>query len=147
MEYCVRPGAVKQWATPSVALRWSHFSSALHLRSRPGPKDDTVDKELRARAVQFLKGRHEKNGTWENPWLGDVAGLKGGSTALVALALAAKHDKPADQYPALTKALTLLVDGNLSGGGKDTGYLLFTHAELGRALGGTEFKSGKRARA
>lgn len=261
----------------------------------PVPKDDAADKELRARAVKFLKDRHEKDGTWENPGLGDVAGLKGGTTALVALALleagapandpalakaiaylaelapektyvvglvtqvlaradakkyapaiqanadwlmanavtrgdkligwsypiagggtadnsnthfalaglhaataagakvdpklwgrvrdlyareqtagggwgyvtdarpapatasmtacgalalalAAKHDKPANPDPALAKALALLADGKLSGG-KGTGYLLFTHAELGRALGGTEFRAGERARA
>jgi|GEM_PF-4346830 len=64
----------------------------------------------------------------------------------LALALAAKHDKPADPDPALTKALALIVNGKLDDG-KSAGCLLFTHAELGRALGSVEFKHEKQSRA
>ena len=41
----------------------------------------------RAKAVKFLKDKQDKEGSWEETVLDDLTGLKGGETALVALAL------------------------------------------------------------
>jgi hypothetical protein len=66
------------------------------------------------------------------------------TVALVGLVLAGKYDKDArKQDAAFEKGLKLLQTHELNSD-KSTGYLLMVTAELGRALGGTEFKTGDR---
>ena len=80
----------------------------------PVPKDDAADKALRekvdtarAKAVKYLKDKQDKDGTWEGLLLGQIAGLKGGTTALAALALL-EAGVPAND-PAIAKAVEFLL--------------------------------------
>lgn len=79
----------------------------------PVPKDDKEDRELREKvdaardkAVKYLKGTQDKEGSWEGEVLGTIAGMKGGTTALAALALL-EAGVPAND-PVVAKAVDYL---------------------------------------
>jgi hypothetical protein len=79
----------------------------------PVPKDGKADKELRekvdaarAKAVKFLKEKQDKDGSWEGLALGQIAGMKGGVTALAALGLLEAGVPPND--PTVAKAVEYL---------------------------------------
>jgi len=81
----------------------------------PVPKDDKLDKELqekvdtaRVKAIKFLKEKQDKQGGWESVVLGHISGMKGGATALVALALL-EAGVPAND-PAVAKAVEYLLE-------------------------------------
>ncbi len=80
----------------------------------PMPMDDKADKELRekvdaarAKAVKYLKGRQDKEGSWEGLVLGSLTGMKGGQTALATLALL-EAGVPAND-PVIAKAVEFLL--------------------------------------
>lgn len=82
----------------------------------PKPADPplrAVDEELVTqvkkaidRGVAYLRAKQAKDGSWESLVFGDIAGMKGGSTALATLALLNCGLKPDD--PAVAKALEFL---------------------------------------
>lgn len=79
----------------------------------PVPKDDKADREFRdkvdaarVKAVNFLKEKQDKEGSWEGITLGQIAGMKGGTTALAALGLLEAGVLAAD--PAVAKAVEYL---------------------------------------
>lgn len=135
------------WSYPVEGTRGdgsnAHFALvALHAAQTAGAK---VDAKLWGKVRDLYLREQNRNGGWCYVMEGQPTASMTASGAL-ALVLAAKHDRPADPDPALAKALALLVSGKLDDG-KGTGYLLFTHAELGRALGSAEFKHEKQSRA
>lgn len=80
----------------------------------PVPKDDKSDREFRekvdaarTKAVKYLKDTQDKDGGWEGVVFGTIIGLKGGTTALVALALL-EAGVPAND-PVVARAVEYLV--------------------------------------
>lgn len=80
----------------------------------PVPRDDKADREFREKvdaardkAVAYLKKNQGKDGNWEAFTLNVVGGMKGGQTALAALALL-EAGVPAND-PAVTKAVDYLL--------------------------------------
>ena len=80
----------------------------------PVPKDDKANREFRekvdaarVKAVKFLREKQDKDGSWEGIVLGNLAGLKGGTTALATLALL-EAGVPAKD-PAIAKAVKYLL--------------------------------------
>lgn len=122
----------------------AHFAlAALHAAQTAGSK---VDPKLWGKVRDLYAREQARDGGWSYTSAPGRPTASMTASGALALALAAKHDKPADPDPALTKALALLVKNSLDDT-KSTGYLLFTHAELGRALGSAEFKHEKQSRA
>jgi hypothetical protein len=79
----------------------------------PVPKDDKADREFREKvdaarekAVKYLKDKQDKDGSWEGV-LGAITTMKGGTTALAALALL-EAGVPAND-PAVAKAVEFLL--------------------------------------
>ncbi|MBN9118620.1 MAG: hypothetical protein J0I06_05610 [Planctomycetes bacterium] len=86
----------------------------LALAAAPVPKDDAADREFREKvdaarlkAVKFLKDKQDKDGSWESTTLTHLAGHKGGTTALAALALL-EAGAPAND-PAVARAVEYLL--------------------------------------
>jgi hypothetical protein len=96
----------------------------------PVPKDDRAEKELRdkvdaarAEAVQFLKKQQDKEGNWEGVALGQIAGMKGGVTALATLGLLEAGVPAGD--PAVAKAVAYLAKLQ-----PDKTYVVSLHAQV-----------------
>jgi hypothetical protein len=123
----------------------THFAlAALHTAHAAGAK---VDAKLWGNVRDLYVREQTREGGWNYAsGLGRQPTASMTASGALALALAAKHDKPADPNPALAKALALLVSGK-SAESKNDACLLFTQAELGRALGSAEFKHEMKARA
>lgn len=124
----------------------THFALAgLHAARNAGAK---VDAKLWGKVRDLYARAQNRNGGW--CYANDAPESSASMTACgaLALALAVQHDKPTDPDPALAKALALLVKNSLDDRKiKSIGCSLFTHAELGRALGSAEFKHEKQSRA
>lgn len=87
---------------------------ALALTAAPVPNDEKADRAFREKvdaardkAIKYLKGAQNKEGNWESLALNDIAGMKGGSTALAALGLL-EAGVAADD-PAVVKAVEYLL--------------------------------------
>jgi len=118
----------------------THFAlAALHAAQTAGAK---VDAKLWGRVRDLYARTQTREGGWGYITDSSRATASMTTCGALALVLAAKHDKPAAPDP----ALALLVSGKLDDN-KSLGCLLFTHAELGRALGTAEFKHEKQSRA
>jgi hypothetical protein len=96
----------------------------------PVPEDDQAEKELRegvgaarAKAIQYLKKQQDKEGSWEGVVLGQIAGLKGGTTALAALGLL-EAGVPAND-PTVTQAVAYLAKLP-----PDKTYVVSLHAQV-----------------
>jgi hypothetical protein len=96
----------------------------------PVPVDDKADQELRekvdaarAKAVKYLKEQQDKEGSWEGVVLGQIAGLKGGVTALAALGLL-EAGVPAND-PTVAKAVKYLAKLE-----PDKTYVVSLHAQV-----------------
>lgn len=116
--YCVRGCERRQWGSFLINAEGLAMTSMLVALAvaiaAPVPKDDKLDKELqekvdtaRVKAIKFLKEKQDKEGSWESLVLGQIAGLKGGGTALVALALL-EAGVPVND-PAIAKAVEYLL--------------------------------------
>ncbi len=98
--------------------------------ANPVPKDEKADREFREKvdaarekAVGFLKKQQGKDGSWESLALESIAGLKGGTTALVTLSLL-EAGTPAND-PAVTKAVEYLLALN-----PDKTYVVSLHMQV-----------------
>ena len=128
----------------------THFAvTGLHAAARAGAKvDDSVWKEVR----QYFAETQKRDGHWTYHNLGDTSPSQTMTVAgLLALAVAVKYDEKAKKPdPAFDKGMALLLSGKLGefgSEGKSHFVALMTVAELGRALGTTEFKTENRAKA
>jgi hypothetical protein len=142
-------GTLQGWPYPGNQIADNsntHFAvMGLHAAAQAGAK---VDAEIWKKLRDYYTDTQQKNGGWTYHNVGDTKTTSSMTTAaLLALTIAVKYDKLAKEPdPAFKKGMAALLDG-ISGEGKSAAYELFTTAELGRALGTTEFKSGKMAKA
>jgi len=125
----------------------THFAlAALHAAHTAGAK---VDREVWGRVRELYARTQLRDGGWSYINGGEFGRWGSASMTVcgtLALALADKHDKPAEPTPAFTKGMAAFLRVK-EVGGKNEGCALFTQAELGRALGTAEFKHEKQARA
>ncbi len=125
----------------------THFAvMGLHAAAQAGAK---VDAEIWQKLRDYFADTQQKDGGWVYHNAGDGQTTRSMTTAgLLALAVATKYDKKTKgPDPAFEKGLATLLGENRFGKGKSEAYDLFTTAELGRAIGATEFKSGKLTKA
>jgi hypothetical protein len=143
-------GKLEGWSYPANQIADNsntHFAvMGLHAAAQAGAK---VDAEIWQKIRDYYTVTQQRNGGWTYHNAGDTQTTSSMTTvALLALAIAVKYDKQAKGPDrAFEKGMAALLDGAGFGGGKSAAYELFTTAELGRALGTTEFKSGKMAKA
>jgi hypothetical protein len=132
---------------PSTDGSNTHFAlAALHVAQTAGAK---VDAKLWGNVRDLYARTQNRDGSWSYTNGGALGRPPSESmtvAGLFALALADKHDKPAEPTPAFAKGMVAFLRAKELGG-KNEGCVLFTHAELGRALGTAEFKHEKQSRA
>lgn len=145
----VKDKKLQGWSYPGNTIgdnSNTHFAvMGLHAAAQAGAK---VDPEIWKKVREYFAATQRPNGGWTYLNTGDSQTTRSMTTAaLLALAVAVKYDKQAKgPDPAFEDGMAALLDGKL-GPGKVAAYDLFTTAELGRALGSTEFKTGKLAKA
>jgi hypothetical protein len=143
-------GKLQGWSYPMNEIADNsntHFAIVgLHAAAQAGAK---VDAEIWRKIRDYYAQTQQTNGGWPYHNLGDTEATSSMTTAgLLALAIAVKYDKNAKEPdPAFEKGMKCLLNGDGLGAGKSVAYDLFTVAELGRALGTDEFKSGKLTKA
>jgi hypothetical protein len=143
-----KDGKLESWSYPGNQIgdmSNTHFAVVgLHAAAGAGAK---IDAKL-WRDIRDLYARTQlPDGGWGySPAVGGERRTNSMTAAgLVALAIAAKYDKDAKgPYPEFEKGVKLLVPWDMESSGKSTGYALLTVAELGRALGASELKSGEK---
>lgn len=121
----------------------THFAvMGLHAAAQAGAK---VDADIWRQVRDLYTDAQHKTGGWGYTNTGtDRPSQNMTCAGLLGLAVAAKHDKNAKgPAPAFEKGMAVLLAGDLKGEVKSVTYGWFTTAELGRALGTTEFKAGK----
>jgi hypothetical protein len=124
----------------------THFAvMGLHAAAQAGAK---VDAEVWKQVREMYAETQQRDGGWVYHGLGDAKPTYSmTAAALLGLTVAGKYDKNAmGPDPAFEKGMALLLGGKLAGS-KSEAYNWLTTAELGRALGSTEFKSGKLTKA
>jgi hypothetical protein len=137
------------WSYPSNVIgdnSNTHFAvMGLHAAAQAGAK---VDAEIWSKIRDYFAATQKADGGWAYTNAGNTQTTHSMTTAaLLALAVAVKYDKQAKgPDAAFDKGMEVLL-GDKFGTGKSTAYELFTTAELGQALGTTEFKAGKLAKA
>jgi hypothetical protein len=125
----------------------THFAVvALHEAAQAGAK---VNAKIWIQ-IRDMYSRTQTAGGWgyysDRAFGGDRTSFSMTTCGLLGLTIAAKYDKDAKgPDPAIEKGMTALL--KLESGGKSTAYQWMATAELGRALGQTEFKAGKQTRA
>ncbi|QJW97384.1 sigma-70 family RNA polymerase sigma factor [Frigoriglobus tundricola] len=145
----VKDKKLQGWSYPGNAIADNsntHFAvTGLHAAAQAGAK---VDAEIWPKLRAYYTDTQMNTGGW--PY--HNAGAQSASdtmtiNGLLALTLAAKHDNPAKgPDPAFEKGMAFLLDNDLPAvRGKSLFVTWMSVAELGRALGTSEFKSGKRA--
>ena len=151
LDKAVRKGdALLGWSYPVQELADNsntHFAVvALHAAAQAGAKIDAKVWEQ----VRDLYARTQTAGGWgyysDRAFGADRATYSMTTCGLLGLTIAAKYDKKAKgPDPAFEKGMATLL--KLGVGGKSAGYDKFATAELGRALGQIDFKSGKQEKA
>ncbi len=144
----VKGKKLQGWSYPANAIADNsntHFAVAgLHAAAQAGAK---VDAEIWPKIRTYYADTQKANGGWTYHNVGDV-NVSDAMTinGLLALTIAAKHDKDTmGPDPAFEKGMAFILDGDLPAiRGKSLFVTWMSVAELGRALGVTEFKSGKR---
>ena len=136
---------IEGWSYPTNKIpdnSNTHFAvMALHAAARAGAK---IDAKVWEQIRDLYERTQLKNGAWtyypehgEGSFSMTICGVLG-------LAVAVKYDKNAKESgEAFTKGMGAMIDLRASSG-KSEMYRLFATAELGRVLGGTEFKAGKK---
>jgi hypothetical protein len=152
MDKAIRKGGMLQgWSYPANAIADNsntHFAvMGLHAATQAGAKvDGIIWRDIR----DYFAATQQKGGGWtyHNGGTDRLTTRSMTTAALLGLAVAAKYDKQAKGAdPAFEKGMATLLGENKFGDGKSIGYELLTEAELGRALGSNEFKSGKMTKA
>jgi hypothetical protein len=125
----------------------THFAiMGLHAAAKAGAK---VDGEIWKQIRDYFADTQQMNGGWTYHNAGG-ANVSHSMTVvgLLGLAVAVKYDQGAKgPDPAFEKGMAFLLSGSLDQEGKNHFVVWMSVAELGRALGTTEFKSGKTAQA
>jgi hypothetical protein len=148
-------GKLDGWSYPTNQIADNsntHFAlMGLHAAAQAGAK---VDAEIWKKIRDCYAGGQRGDGSWayvNNSSIGMAPGNHSMTVgALAGLAVATKYDKNAKgPDPAFEKGMKALLDGKLGAfGGSKSGFVEWmTAAELGRALGTNEFKSGKLTKA
>lgn len=147
----VKEKKLRGWSYPAGEITDNsntHFAIvALHAAAQAGAK---VDADIWPQIRDYYAASQKRDGGWQ--YTGAEVGAAPSTQSmtlagLLGLAIAVKYDKKAKgPDAAFDKGMKALLSANF-GAGKSVGYDLFTTAELGRALGATEFKSDKLARA
>lgn len=143
-----KDGKLVGWSYPGNTVADNsntHFAvMGLHAAARAGAKvDPAVWKQVRD---LYARTQHTSGG-WAYMTDGAATPSRNMTLAgLLALAVATGYDKGAKgPDPAFEKGMQTLLGHDWKGDGKSAGYAWLTTAELGRALGATEFKAGKLA--
>jgi hypothetical protein len=140
------------WSYPANAIADNsntHFAvMGLHAAAQAGAKvDETIWRDLR----DYFAATQQADGGWTYHNGGDrTPSTSMTVNGLLGLTIAAKYDKQAKgPAPAFEKGMATLLDRKRHelGDGKSEFVGWMTIAELGRALGSNEFKSGKLTRA
>jgi hypothetical protein len=148
----VKEKKLQGWSYPANAIADNsntHFAvMGLHAAAQVGAK---VDAEIWKQIRDYYSETQRNDGGWTYHNAGDTQTTHSMTVAgLLALAVAVKYDKQA-KGPDKTfeKGMATLLGGKLGefGDGKSSFVSWFAIAELGRATGTTEFKSGKLAKA
>jgi hypothetical protein len=145
-------GKLTGWSYPINAIADNsntHLAiMGLHAAAQAGAK---VDAEIWKKIRDYYAATQSETGGWTYHNAGDRAPSHSMTLAgLLGLAVAVKHDKNAKgQDAAFDKGMKALLGGKLGdfGDGKSWFYSWMTAAELGRALGSNEFKSGNMGKA
>jgi squalene cyclase len=151
IEKAVKDGdKISGWSYPGGQMgdgSNTHFAvMGLHAAAQSGAK---VDAKHWQQIRDAYVSSQSKNG-WgyyaNRDSTGDRATLSMTTCGLLGLIIAQKYDKNAKEpHPAVEKGMTALFD--LAAGNRSVAYEWMATAELGRALGTTEFKLGKQAKA
>jgi hypothetical protein len=144
-----KDGKLQGWSYPANAIADNsntHFAvMGLHTAAQAGAK---VDAEIWQQIRDYYARTQQADGGWTYTNAGSPKSTASMTTAaLLGLAVAVKYDKRAKgPDAAFDKGLEAILGDKLQNG-KMTAYDLFTTAELGRALGTTEFKVGNLTKA
>ena len=143
----VKDKKLQGWSYPANAIADNsntHFAvTGLHAAAQVGAK---VDAEIWPKIRAYYTDTQMNSGGWTYHNAGDV-NVSDAMTinGLLALTLVAKHDKTAKEPdPAFDKGMAFILGGDLPAiRSKSLFVSWLTVAELGRALGTSEFRSGK----
>jgi hypothetical protein len=127
----------------------THFAvMGLHAAAQAGAK---VDPKIWQKIRDYFADTQKADGNWTYHSQSDVTPSHSMTVVgLLAITVATKYDKQAKgPDPAFEKGMKILLSGKLGelGDGKSIFVSWMTTAELGRAIGSTEFKSGKMTKA
>jgi hypothetical protein len=147
----IKEKKLRGWSYPAGEITDNsntHFAiMGLHAAAQAGAK---VDADIWQQIRDYYAATQKKDGGWQ--YTGTDVGAAPSTQSmtlagLLGLTIAVKYDKKAKgPDAAFEKGMKALLTENF-GDGKSVGYDLFTTAELGRALGTTEFKSDKLGKA